>query len=401
VAEQVTEFGAERPGRAALGRSLAASGALVAAWRGAFDAVDRARFLPDLMWPHDRATGSARPVVRAEDPVAWYAAADADVPIVTQWDDGTHVGREPGEVFTSSSSMPSVVFGMLADLDVEPGHRVLEIGTGTGWNAALLAHRAGPGGAVVSVEVDPAVAAAARAALRAEGAGVTVVRGDGLKGWAAGAPYDRIVATCGVRAVPHAWVEQTAPGGLVLAPWGTYFGYEEAVARLTVAPDGRTASGHFTRPVTFMRARAQRAPHPEHHAYVAAGADATADRTRTTLTEADLLESPRHAAEFAIGLRVPECVQLPDRRQADGSRAVWYYARGGDRSWAVTVFHPDRAEARVFQFGARRLWDEVGAAYEWWAARGRPGHERFGLTVSPEGERVWLDEPGDAWAVGG
>jgi hypothetical protein len=67
----------------------------------------------------------------------------------------------------------------------------------------------------------------------------------------------------------------------------------------------------------------------------------------------------------------------------------------------VTVFHPDRAEARVFQFGARRLWDEVGAAYEWWAARGRPGHERFGLTVSPEGERVWLDEPGDAWAVGG
>jgi protein-L-isoaspartate(D-aspartate) O-methyltransferase len=329
--------------------------------------VDRARFLPDLMWPHD----------------------------------GAHVGREPGAVFTSSSSMPSVVCGMLADLDLAPGHRVLEIGTGTGWNAALLAHRAGPGGAVVSVEVDPAVAAAARASLRAEGAGVTVVRGDGLEGWAAGAPYDRIIATCGFRAVPWAWVGQTAPGGLVLVPWGTYFGYEEAVARLTVAPDGRTASGRFTRPVAFMRARAQRAPHPEHRAYVADGADAAADRTRTTLTEADLLASPRHAAEFAIGLRVPGCVQLPDRRRPDGSRAVWYYARGADRSWAAAVFHPDRPEARVFQSGARRLWDEVAAAYEWWVAQGRPGHERFGLTVAPEGHRVWLDDPANSWASGG
>jgi protein-L-isoaspartate O-methyltransferase len=386
----------ERPGRTELGRALAASGALAPGWHAAFGAVDRARFLPGVMWPHDRDTGVARPVVRGEDPAAWFGAADADVPIVTQWDDGEHVGREPGRVFTSSSSMPSVVFGMLGDLDLAPGHRVLEIGTGTGWNAALLAHRAGAG-RVVSVEVDPAVAASARAALGAEGADVHVVCADGVAGWAAGAPYDRVVATCGFRAVPFAWVEQAAPGGVILVPWGTYFGYEEAVARLTVHPDGRGASGRFTRPVAFMRARAQRAPHPEHRAYVAEGAGA--ERSRTALTEDDLLESPCHAAEFAVGLRVPECVQLPDRRQPDGSRAVWYYARGGDRSWAVAVFHPDRAEGRVFQSGARRLWDEVAAAYAWWDANGRPGQGRFGLTVVPEGHRAWLDDPANSWAV--
>src|SRR5690349_23163868 len=95
------------------------------------------------MWPHDRDTGKATAVSRSDLPDAWYAYADSNVPIVTQWDDGKHEGPEPGRSFTSSSSMPSLVFSMLADLDVHPGHRVLEIGAGTGWNAALLAHRVG------------------------------------------------------------------------------------------------------------------------------------------------------------------------------------------------------------------------------------------------------------------
>ncbi|WP_141726977.1 methyltransferase domain-containing protein, partial [Streptomyces niveus] len=73
-------------------------------------------------------------------------------------------GTEPGVVATSSASMPSVVAAMLRDLDVSDGMRVLEIGTGTGWNAALLAHRLGSGN-VVSVEIDAEVVARARAAL--------------------------------------------------------------------------------------------------------------------------------------------------------------------------------------------------------------------------------------------
>jgi protein-L-isoaspartate O-methyltransferase len=217
-------------------------------WAPAFEAVPRVGFLPEVMWPHDSETGEAVSVKRAENPASWHTYANSNVPIVTQWDDGAHEGDEPGEVFTSSSSMPSVVFSMLADLDVRPGQRVLEIGTGTGWNAALLAHRVGAGN-VVTIEVDAAVAESARAALRHHGFGaVEVVTGDGLLGYPERAPYDRVIVTCGLRAGLFTWVEQTVPGGVVLVPWGTYYSFTEATARLVVAEDGRSASGGSARP---------------------------------------------------------------------------------------------------------------------------------------------------------
>ena len=59
----------------------------------------------------------------------------------------------------------------------------------------------------------------------------------------------------------------------------------------------------------------------------------------------------------------------------------------------------DGDAARVWQSGPRRLWDEVAAAHRRWEERGRPEHERFGPTVTPEGRRVWLDDPADSWPV--
>ncbi|WP_263053848.1 hypothetical protein [Streptomyces avicenniae] len=112
-------------------------------WEQAFAELPRARFLPDLVWPHDLASDTFSVADRARDPRAWERAAEADVPLVTQWDDGRHAGPEPGVDATSSASRPSVVAAMLDALEVTPGLRVLEIGTGTGWNAALLAHRLG------------------------------------------------------------------------------------------------------------------------------------------------------------------------------------------------------------------------------------------------------------------
>lgn len=123
-------------------------------------------FLPDLIWPLDPDTGRYPVVDRVDDPVRWRAWADADTPIVTQWDDGRHAGPAPGRTATSSSSEPSLVAGMLTDLDVRPGQRVLDVGAGTGWTTALLTACAG-GRGVVGVELDPEVAGAARARLRA------------------------------------------------------------------------------------------------------------------------------------------------------------------------------------------------------------------------------------------
>lgn len=359
---------------------------MAADWAPTFAAVDRAAFLPALMWPFDTRTHTATAVRKGEDSDAWYAAVDRDAPIVTQWDDGEHAGAEPGRVSTSSSSMPSVVYTLLQDLAVEDGMAVLDVGTGTGETAAALSHRCGKGG-VTTVEVDRAVSRQAGERLRAAGWHPAVVVGDGARGYVDRAPYDRVLATVGVRAIPGAWIEQTRPGGLIVAPWGTHFTHADAVARLTVHKG--TATGRFTRPAEFMKLRAQRMALPEHGAY-----DPTdgADTSTTDLTEAEFVTAQYSALPFVLGLRVPRCVQVVAEKADDGARAVWFYGLGG-RSWACVVFRADKERARVWQAGARRLWDEVEGAYRWWVREGAPDHARFGLTVTPDGQRVWLDEP--------
>ncbi|WP_319020112.1 methyltransferase domain-containing protein [Streptomyces sp. C8S0] len=97
--------------------------------------------------------------------------------------------------------MPTMVFSMLDALSVEPGNRVLEIGTGTGWNAALLCHRLGDQN-VVSVELDATLAAEARSRLYAADFAPEIVVGDGAVGHGKRSPYDRIIATASVGHVP-------------------------------------------------------------------------------------------------------------------------------------------------------------------------------------------------------
>ena len=119
---------------------------------------------------------------------------------------------------TSSSSQPGMMSSMLEQLDLEPGQRVLEIGAGTGYNAALLARLVGSRGKVVSVELDAATAREARRALADVEAPVRVVRGDGREGWPRGAPYDRIIVTASTRIVAQAWHDQLRDGGLLELP---------------------------------------------------------------------------------------------------------------------------------------------------------------------------------------
>lgn len=371
-----------------LGHALMVDGVLSPDWAPAYLAVPRSAFLPALMWPFEMTTGRSVAVSRTEQPDVWRGYAEADVPIVTQWDDGQHQGSAPGRESTSSASMPSVVFRMLRDLDVQPGHRVLEIGTGTGWNAALLAHRLGAD-QVVTVEIDKTVANAARAALAHFGTPVQVVHGDGFLGLPDAAPYERIIATCGLRSIPFAWVEQCRPGGVIMSPWGTHYSNADAVLRLIVADDGKSASGMFLGPVEFMKLRAQRRSPVVHSAYIT-GSVSDGDESSTMLNEAEFVSDRFSPLGFALGARVPDCFSvIADKR--DGARPVWFYGLT-DRSWACTLFR-DQDAARVWQWGPRRLWDEAEAAYRWWNGHGRPGFERFGLTVDGEGERLWLDVP--------
>ncbi len=119
----------------------------------------------------------------------------------------------------SSASQPSIVAVMLDQLDLAPGQRVLEIGAGTGYNAALLAQLVGPTGRVVTVDIDEDIVAGARAHLAAAGfEGVEVVCGDGGFGYPAAAPYDRIVLTVGAWDIAPAWWQQLSAGGRLLVP---------------------------------------------------------------------------------------------------------------------------------------------------------------------------------------
>ena len=124
-----------------------------------------------------------------------------------------------GVFATSSTSQPSIVGRMLELLDLEPGMKVLEIGAGTGYNAALLSEIVGPRGTVVSVESQPPVARRARRVLEEEGhTNVRVLHRDGFEGFAKGAPFDRIVATVGCGDISPRWIEQLAGDGRLLIP---------------------------------------------------------------------------------------------------------------------------------------------------------------------------------------
>ncbi|MFJ3229919.1 methyltransferase, FxLD system [Streptomyces sp. NPDC086787] len=119
----------------------------------------------------------------------------------------------------SCASQPEVVALMLDQLEAQPGERILELGAGTGYNAALLAHIVGETGHVTTIDVDDDLVDGARAHLAAAGfTNVKALTRDGAVGHAEGAPYDRIIATVGAHGVPHAWMQQLAPGGRIVVP---------------------------------------------------------------------------------------------------------------------------------------------------------------------------------------
>lgn len=127
--------------------------------------------------------------------------------------------KRDGETWLSSSSQPAIMAIMLAQLGLAPGQRVLEIGAGTGYNAALIAHIVGPTGRVISIDLDDELVAAARGHLAAAGVGGVELRaGDGALGAPDAAPFDRIIVTVGAWDLLPAWRAQLAPDGRIVLP---------------------------------------------------------------------------------------------------------------------------------------------------------------------------------------
>jgi protein-L-isoaspartate(D-aspartate) O-methyltransferase len=176
--------------RARLAGSLADRGRTPSeAVQAAFRAVPRHQFVPGLA----------------------PAAAYQDEALVIKYD--------TCGVPVSSSSQPAMMAIMLDQLGLAAGHRVLEIGTGSGYNAAIMAHVVGPRGRVVTVDIDPELVTLARARLTAAGYGaVQASCADGGYGDPCGASFDRVIVTAGTWDIAPAWLDQLAPGGRLVLP---------------------------------------------------------------------------------------------------------------------------------------------------------------------------------------
>ncbi len=366
----------------------------VTPWWPALAAVPRHAFIPDTIWiKNPRYVPPLLPLHRKDDPDRWLELAYRDDAVITQIDDGYPTGPGLGGTMpTSSASSPIIVAVMLAALDARPGHRVLEIGTGTGYNAALLAHRLGAEH-VTSIEIDPEVAAHARMALSDTGYGeIRTVVGDGAEAHAQGAPYDRVIATAAVHRIPYPWVAQTRPGGRILLPWAT--NYTEALVDLTVDQHG-AASGSIVSESSFMGLREQR----ERRAPVATLVDDEDQAEAGSTGLHPYWVSADQGARFAIAQRVPGCQWRYWPYDEDGGGGVLWLLDFASRSWAkLTHATPDASDDHfpVHQHGPRRLWDEVHAAHQWWVDHGKPDVNRWRFTVTPQDQRIELDGPAGA-----
>ncbi|MFD5436061.1 ATP-grasp peptide maturase system methyltransferase [Kitasatospora sp. NPDC127067] len=354
------------------------------AWRAAALAVPRELFVGSFFVPVPGSNPTAYRPVHRTDP-GWLKQVYANETLITQLDGHVRPEDVTGGTVTgtpsSSSTLPSLVLGMWQQLDVEAGHRVLEIGTGTGYSTALGAHRLGDAN-LTSIEYDPLVAERAAAAIGAAGFAPRLIVGDGLIGDPDGGEgaYDRLIATCAVRYLPPGWLHQVKPGGVILATlsgWGFGFG----LVRLVVTAPGEGTGRFMPGWTSFMIARPHDRP-PRQSISLLPGDE------RPSRIDPEVIST--WTGSWVAQLAAPSA----ERMGAVGHQILWDVATG---SQARTAPVPGGGWT-VVQRGPLRLWDQVESAVEAWQRAGEPHQEGFGLTVSPTGQRVWIgSEDGPGW----
>lgn len=321
----------------------------------------------------------------------------------------------------SSSSQPQLMAAMLERLELRPGLHVLELGTGTGYNAALLTELVGPSGRVVTIEIDADVARAAEQALRAGGYPAVVVRGDGWSGDPVGAGYDRIVVTASSATIPTAWRDQLVDGGLLQVPLRLREGVQAVVTfqrrgrelASTEVLFGRfmelrgAADGSVRAPASLLATDSRSQNRVLVHLSGSGVEQLSAASRRRLLGVA--LSDPRRRA---LGVRCPTwdlvlylSLEIPSQRlvqrlpelsvglaSSDGRGLA--LVRG---SWGTGhVVRPQR----VVAYGTAAAEDDLLEVLRRWRLRGRPGMDELRVGVSFRAGRGrlrhwWIDSRGD------
>ncbi|MFJ5707589.1 methyltransferase domain-containing protein [Streptomyces sp. NPDC093105] len=276
---------------------------------------------------------------------------------------------------TSSSTLPGLIVSMADRLRVEPGDRVLDVGTGSGYSAALFAHRFGDE-FVTSVDVDPYLVEAARARLASFGRTPHMEALDAT-GELPDDDYDRIMATVAVRPVPASWLRALRPGGRLV----TTIAHTALLITADMGPDGVARGGVQPDPATFMETR-QNADYPPklNDLFVSARVREGDDVRTPDGPIPDLWQE--WPLRWLYELDTPG-VETRSAVYPDGRRVVWLLAADG--SWARAE---DAESPTVHQGGPRRLWDNLEGVRRRWDENDRfPLHD-MRAEISPEGSRL-------------
>jgi hypothetical protein len=246
---------------------------------------------------------------------------------------------------------------MLAHLDVEPGMRVLEVGTGHGSGVVGGLHE----------QFD------------AQSVDVHVCRLDDVPRSVA---FDRVIVTAPVFHVSYDWIRVLRDGGVLVLPWANPLS-GPAVVRLVV--DDERAAGSFVKLLPGLGP----ATTPGVSVFeVHADTIEVGDPTSCVLDPEEVWADPH--ALFALGMRLSD-VRYSEAEVRDGGGGIarWLY---DDDVWAGVTVSKNGADPRWTRCGYPNLWPAVEAAYTWWEGNDRPGPERFGMTVASFGQFGWLGD---------
>ena len=308
------------------------------------------------------------------------------------YSDSALVTRLSGGLPTSSTSQPTLVAQMLELLELAPGQRVLEIGAGTGYNAALIQEIVGETGKVTTMDIQEDVVAQTRRLLQAAGYGrIEVVAEDGALGHPVNAPYDRIVATVGCPDISFSWADQLAEGGFMLIP--LQHGGEGFNPLARVWKERECVLGKFVGFSGFMSIQGELATEQK-----LSFADAKQAASGTPLAErplpkavsswSDLEQHERWLKLFALDL----FLGIADRRV--------YWGLGGcglaERGRGACLIGKDMDKVEVY--GDLLLYEELVELCACWERLGSPGLENWALEFFPRdttrqpavGEDAWL-----------
>ncbi len=356
---------------------LVGKGALASDWREAFLHTPRHVFVPAFYdTPDGEMVSGDTPIVDA----GWLDRVYRDESLTTQ------VMTAPGADLpwpTSSSTRPSLMAEMLGLLEVHDGHRLLEVGTGTGYNAAIVCHRLGDG-QVTSIDIDASLVATAGTRLADLGHHPHLLSGDGAAGAPGRAPFDRIIATCGVPRIPAAWIGQLTDRGVIVADVRGELASNLVVAR-AVGRD--VVQGRFLpRPGHFMWLRSDVCNPLRDGGEIPTTYDFTDPQTDTSDIPVDVFENPDF--RFILQLAVPRLGPI-GRTVRHGHTGV-FLTGDSDPTWIEITRGTNGTEVRYG--GPRLLWPAILDTWRRWSDWGQPAWERFGFTARSDGVfHVWLD----------